>query len=231
MTPTNNNKTRILIVEDEKDVCEIVSYNLSSEGYIVDEAYSAEEAMALKLEKYHLLLLDVMMGKMSGFKLAEKIRKERNLDVPIIFLTAKDSENDLLTGFSIGADDYISKPFSIKELIARVKAQLKRTLASSKTVDTITIDNLEIDSVTKKISIDNKSVALTKTEFDILYLLATHIGRVFSREEIMQRVWKDDVIVGERTVDVNIARIRKKLGDTGLLIRNRSGYGYCFESP
>lgn len=221
---------RILIVDDEKDVCEIVSYNLASEGYDVDEAYSAEDAISLKLEKYDLLLLDVMMGRMSGFKLAEKIRKERNLEVPIIFLTAKDTENDLLTGFSIGADDYISKPFSIKELIARVRATLKRTLIDSKKKSSLTIDNLEIDTVTKKVLVDRKAVLLTKTEFDILFLLATNMGRVFSREEIMNRVWKDDVIVGERTVDVNIARIRKKLGETGLLIRNRSGYGYCFES-
>ncbi len=223
-------KARILIVEDEKDVCEIVSYNLASEGYDVDEAYSAEEALSLKLERYDLLLLDVMMGKMSGFKLAEKLRKEKNLNVPIIFLTAKDTENDLLTGFSLGADDYISKPFSIKELIARVRAILKRTLTDSEKKASITIDNLEIDTVTKKVSVDGKVTILTKTEFDILYLLATNIGRVFSREEIMNRVWNDDVIVGERAVDVNIARIRKKLGETGLLIRNRSGYGYCFES-
>jgi DNA-binding response OmpR family regulator len=222
-------KPRILIVEDEKDVCEIVSYNLANEGFEVDEAYSAEEALTLKLEKYDLLLLDVMMGKISGFKLAEKIRKEKNLEVPIIFLTAKDTENDLLTGFSIGADDYISKPFSVKELIARIKALLKRT-STEKTEDKVVdFDNLKIDAASKKVTVGGNTLVLTKTEFDILFLLATNLDRVFSREDIMQRVWKDDVIVGERTVDVNIARIRKKLGSSGSIIKNRSGYGYCFE--
>jgi len=227
--PTKMKRPRILIVEDEKDVCEIVSYNLSNEGFDVDEAYSAEGALKLKLERYDLLLLDVMMGDISGFRLAEKVRKEKKLEVPIIFLTAKDTENDLLTGFSIGADDYIAKPFSVKELIVRVKALLKRTKGEKPEEIVLEFDELKIDAISKTVCVGGNLIVLTKTEFEILMVLATNRGRIFSREDLLHRVWKDDVIVGERTVDVNIARLRKKLGTCGKFIKNRSGYGYCFE--
>ncbi len=223
-------KIKILVVDDEKDLCEILKFNLENENFTVDTAYSAEEAITKKLEKYDLLILDIMMGKMSGFKLADKIRKERKLSVPIIFLTAKDTENDTLTGFSLGADDYISKPFSIKQVIARVKAVLNRTGSSGKTEENIMVKNLKIDIDSKKLIIDNTPVNLTKKEFDILKLLIENQGKIFSREEIMDYVWKDDVIVSNRTVDVNIARMRKKLGKYGKALVNRSGYGYCFEA-
>jgi len=221
---------KILVVDDEQDLCEILKFNLENEGFAVDVAYSAEETINLKLNKYDLLLLDVMMGKMSGFKLAEKIRKERKLTVPIIFLTAKDTDNDALTGFSLGCDDYISKPFSVRQVIARVKAVLNRTKSTGRKEENIIIEKMLIDVNSKKIMIENKPVNLTKKEFEILLLLVENQERVFSREEIMDYVWKDDVIVGDRTVDVNITRIRKKLGSYGQALVNRSGYGYCFDS-
>lgn len=223
-------KNKILVIDDEKDLCEILKFNLENENFSVDVVFSAEEAINLKLEKYDLLLLDVMMGRMSGFKLAYKIRKERNLSVPIIFLTAKDTENDALTGFSLGADDYISKPFSIRHVIARVKAVLNRTKSTGTKDKTIIIKNLKINAERKKVIIDNIPANLTKKEFDILQLLIENQGKIFSREEILDYIWGDDVIVSDRTVDVNITRIRKKLGKYGKALVNRSGYGYCFEA-
>lgn len=222
-------KYRILVVEDEEDLCEILKFNLESEGFLVDVANSAEEAALLKLERYDVFLLDVMMGKMSGFRLAEKIRRERNLETPVIFLTARDTENDLLTGFSLGADDYIAKPFSVREVIARVKAVLKRTGGKGETEENVEIDDLKIDVKTKQVLVKDESANLTRTEFEIILLLAAHPDRIFSRDEIISKVWPDDVVVSDRTVDVHVARIRKKLGDYGRMLVNRSGYGYRFE--
>ncbi len=221
---------KILVVDDEQDLCEILKFNLENEGFAVDVAYSAEDAINLKLNKYDLLLLDVMMGKMSGFRLAEKIRKERKLHIPIIFLTAKDTDNDALTGFSLGADDYISKPFSVRQVIARVKAVLNRTKYEAKRSENLVIENMVVDVNSKKVILDGNYVKLTKKEFEILLLLVENQERIYSREEIMDYVWKDDIIVGNRTVDVNITRIRKKLGKYGKALTNRSGYGYCFDS-
>lgn len=223
-------KAKILIVDDEEDLCEILQFNLESEGFETDVAYSSEEALKKPLENYALILLDVMMGKMSGFKLAEKLRKERKMDIPIIFLTAKNTENDTLTGFNLGADDYIPKPFSIKEVIARVKAVIKRTSDEFESKEQlIKIKGLILDKVKKKLFVDNKTVYLTKKEFEILQLLMQYIGRIFSRDEILDRIWKNEVIVIDRTVDVNITRLRKKIGKYGKYIVSRSGYGYCFE--
>ncbi len=222
-------KAKILVVDDEEDICEILKYNLENEGYEVNVAHSAEDAMKLKIDKYALIVLDVMMGKMSGFKMAEKIRKEKLLNIPIIFLTAKDTENDTLTGFILGADDYIVKPFSIRQVIARVKAVLNRTAGTAKAEEKLSFKGLEIDFISKKILVNKKEVCFTKKEFDILVLLAENQGRVFSREEIMDNVWGGDVIVGERTIDVNITRIRKKLGPYQEALINRFGYGYCFD--
>ena len=220
----------ILIVDDEPDIREILQFNLESEGFVVESAISAEQALKL-LEKdsYRLILLDVMMGGMSGFRMAEKLRKEGNL-TPIIFLTAKDTENDMLTGFSTGGDDYISKPFSIKEVIARVKAVLKRTDKDFKKEEKneFNFDGLSIDLVSKQIHIDGLQVVLTKKEFEILYLLSKNPLRVYSREEILDKVWGDESYVLERTVDVHITRLRKKMGSYAVYITNRSGYGYCF---
>jgi two-component system, OmpR family, alkaline phosphatase synthesis response regulator PhoP len=221
---------RILIVDDEEDLCEILQYNLNNEGFRTDIAHSGEEAVTLDLSGFDLILLDVMMGPMSGFKLADKIRKEMNNNVPIIFLTAKDTENDLLTGFSIGADDYISKPFSVNELTARVKAVLKRTINENvKSQSVIRYGNLEIDTVRKRIIIDGVRTELTKKEYEILKVLLDNQGKVFSREELLSLVWGKSVIVTERTIDVNMTRLRSKLGTSGQYLKNKTGYGYYFE--
>lgn len=222
----------ILVVDDEEDLCEILKFNLETEGNEVDTAYSAEEALTLNLTDYDLLLLDVMMGEISGFKLASMLKKnEKTAHIPIIFLTAKDTENDMLTGFNLGADDYISKPFSIKQVQARVKAVLRRSMEEKKPVNEniLTYNTLKLDTQRIKASINGEEVALTKKEFEILKLLLENINHVFSREEILSRVWKDEVYVLDRTIDVNITRLRKKIGEYGKNIVTRLGFGYCFE--
>ena len=224
---------KILAVDDEEDLCEILKFNLEIEGYEVDTAFSAEEALKLDLTQYNLLLLDVMMGEISGFKMASMLRKnEKTANIPIIFLTAKDTENDMLTGFNVGADDYISKPFSIRQVIARVKAVLRRTAESNerKTSDVLTYGTLELDTKRIKASIDGQEIPLTKKEFEVLKLLLEDRGNVFSREEILSRIWKDEAYVLDRTIDVNITRLRKKISPYGKNIVTRLGFGYCFEA-
>lgn len=222
-------KYRILIVDDEKDLCEILQFNLESEGFNIEIAYSGEEALKKELQEFDLILLDVMMEGVSGYKVANTIRKQLQLSVPIIFLTAKIGENDVLTGFNVGADDYISKPFSIKEVVARIKAILKRGQGSSDNSNVVAFQEMKIDLKKKTITIAGDNVNLTRKEFEILSLLAKNRGQYISREEILKRIWKDDVIVTERNVDVNIARLRKKIGDYGSNIKGKSGYGYCFQ--
>ena len=209
------NDYRILVVDDEEDLCEILKFNLENEGYEVDTANSAEEAMKMDISSYHLILLDVMMGEISGFKMANMLKKDKKTaKVPIIFITAKDTENDTVTGFNLGADDYISKPFSIAVL----------------TSERLVYQSLVIDITKKKVSIDGEEVQLTKKEFEILLLLVQNKGRVFSREDILTRIWSDEVYVLDRTIDVNITRLRKKIGEYGKCIVTRLGYGYCFEA-
>jgi DNA-binding response OmpR family regulator len=222
---------RILVVEDEEDLNEILKFNLESEGYQVDTSFSAEEALKRDLTIYHLMILDVMMGKISGFSLAQKIRKEMQLDVPIIFLTARDTENDLLTGFNVGADDYIAKPFSIRALQARVKAVLKRVknLNEDTGATSMNIGEIILDLESKRLNIGDKKIELTRKEYEIISLLAKSPGRIFSREEILRRIWESDVIVIDRTVDVNITRLRRKMEEYGCYIRNKPGFGYYFE--
>lgn len=224
---------RILVVDDEEDLCEILQFNLESEGFNVDIAYSAEDALKKDLSVYNLLLLDVMMGQISGFKMARIVRENPNLaQIPIMFLTAKDTENDKLTGFNIGADDYISKPFSIREVVARVKALIRRTNISKNpevASEDLVYMGLTIRITKKKVLLNGKELAFTKKEFEILKLFLENRNRVFSREEILSRVWSDEVIVLDRTIDVNITRLRKKIGDYGRNIVTRLGYGYCFE--
>lgn len=227
------NDYRILVVDDEEDLCEILKFNLENEGYEVDTANSAEEALKMNISSYHLLLLDVMMGEISGFKMANILKKDKKTaQVPIIFITAKDTENDTVTGFNLGADDYISKPFSLREVIARVKAVLRRTTTSDmeKVPEQLSYQSLVIDITKKKVSIDGEEVPLTKKEFEILFLLLQNKGRVFSREDILSRIWSDEVYVLDRTIDVNITRLRKKIGIYGKRIVTRLGYGYCFET-
>ena len=226
------NDYRILVVDDEEDLCEILKFNLENEGYEVDTANSAEEALKMNISSYHLLLLDVMMGEISGFKMANLLKKDKKTaQVPIIFITAKDTENDTVTGFNLGADDYISKPFSLREVIAR-EAVLRRTATSDteKAPEQLCYQSLVIDITKKKVSIDGEEVPLTKKEFEILFLLLQNKGRVFSREDILSRIWSDEVYVLDRTIDVNITRLRKKIGTYGKRIVTRLGYGYCFET-
>jgi two-component system alkaline phosphatase synthesis response regulator PhoP len=221
---------KILIVDDEEDLCEILQYNLDNEGFITDVAHSAEEVLTMPVHDFDLLILDVMMGPLSGFKLADKLRKEQNNPIPIIFLTAKDTENDLLTGFSLGADDYISKPFSINELTARVKAVLKRSdPGKSKSKTLVSYGEVELDTLRKRMVIGNEKIELTRKEFEILKLLIENHGKIYSREDILNIVWEKDVIVTNRTVDVNITRLRSKLGKHGSSLKNKTGYGYYFE--
>lgn len=223
---------KILVVDDEEDLCEILKFNLETEGYEVDTAFCAEEALKMNLNDYQLLLLDVMMGDISGFKMASILRKnEKTAHIPIIFLTAKDTENDMLTGFNLGADDYISKPFSIRQVLARVKAVLRRTTEKNKTKEPerLEYETLSLDTKRIKAFVDDKEIPLTKKEFEILKLLLENKGNVFSREEILSRIWKDEVYVLDRTIDVNITRLRKKIDPYGKNIVTRLGFGYCFE--
>lgn len=233
---------KILVVDDEQDLCEILQFNLSRQGYEVEVAYSAEEAMPrLQATAYDLVLLDVMMEGMSGFELAERMKHDAKLAaIPIIFCTAKDTEDDTLRGFGLGADDYIAKPFRISEVLARVSAVLRRSGMSQIPINNketsapppeLTYQNLKVDLPEKRVYITGSEVTLTRKEYDILVLLMSNQGHIFSREDILAKVWPDDVFVLDRSVDVSIARLRKKLGqEYARCIVSRSGYGYVFQS-
>lgn len=221
---------KILVVDDEAGIREIIQFNLENAGFEVDCASSAEEALEKLGQEHCLILLDVMMSGMSGFRMAEVLRKEKNNQIPIIFLTAKTDQNDLLTGFSAGGDDYISKPFSINEVIARVRAVLKRTerTVESNSSDLIEAGAVRIDVSRKLVYVEGESVVFSKKEFEVLTLLASHPGQIYSREDIINELWKDAPYVLDRTVDVHIARIRSKLGNCKNYIVNRTGFGYIF---
>lgn len=223
-------KHKILVVDDEESLCEILQFNLEVEGYDVDVAYSAEQALGMHPERYSLILLDVMMGETSGFRMA-RILKENpaTAQVPVIFCTARDSEDDTVAGLNLGADDYIAKPFSIREVLARVRSVLRRTATAEAEPETIAFEGLEMDLRRKACTLDGQELALTKKEFEILALLIAHRGVIFSREEILHRIWSDEVIVLDRTIDVNITRLRRKIGPYGKHIVTRLGYGYGFE--
>jgi DNA-binding response OmpR family regulator len=219
---------KILVVDDEPDLREILQCNLEAAGYDVDTASSAEEALQMMDPCPSPLLLDVMMGGMSGFALAKVLREERGLKVPIIFLTAKDTEDDLLHGFSVGADDYISKPFSLQEVMARVKAVLRRAEVTESAERPTSAELLQLDAERKVVRIGSAEIPLSKKEFGILNILTANPGKVFSREQILEEVWQGESYVLDRTVDVHIAHVRKKLGEMGNRIVNRQGHGYCF---
>ena len=225
--------SRILVVDDEQDLCEILKFNLETEGYQVETANSAEEALEKDIASYNLLLLDVMMGGMSGFQLAKQLKNSEVAHIPIIFLTARDTENDTVTGFNLGADDYISKPFSIREVMVRVRAVLRRTasrLEGAEEPAVISYQGLLLNLDKKSVSVDGEDVPFTKTEFELLRLLLEERGRVFSRQELIDRVWSKDVLVLDRTVDVNITRMRKKIGKFAKCIVTRLGFGYYFDA-
>ncbi|HIZ86608.1 MAG TPA: response regulator transcription factor [Candidatus Coprenecus pullistercoris] len=235
---------KILIVDDEESICEILQFNLEVEGYEVEVAYSAEEALGKDIKSFSLILLDIMMGGMSGFKMAQMLKKDPDTaSIPIIFCTAKDTEDNKIAGLTLGADDYISKPFSVREVVARVKSVLRRCdrqprpgvqmqESSSRTEmdgDSITYNGLRLDLLKHKCYIDGQEVQLTKKEMEIMVLFLRNSGRVLSREEILHNVWSDEVVVLDRTIDVNITRLRKKIGEYGKFIVTRQGYGYGFD--
>ena len=233
------NRYRILVVDDEESLCEILKFNLEKEGYEVTTALSAEEALALDIKDMDLVILDIMMGELSGFGLARVLkRRSETSDIPIIFCSALDTADDKVKGLDIGADDYITKPYSIAEVLARVRSVLRRSerrsrpvnqVAESPDSNIITFEGLEVNNLNKRCFIDGSEIQLTRKEFDILVLLLTHRGKILSREQIMKQVWSDEVVVLDRTIDVNITRMRKKLGQYGNHIVTRTGYGYGFE--
>lgn len=224
-------KHRILVVDDEESLCEILQFNLEVEGYEVETAYSAEQAMAMHPERFSLILLDVMMGEMSGFRMAQMLKADpATASVPVIFCTAKDTEDDTVAGLNLGADDYIAKPFSVREVLARVRSVLRRTSRQQSETGTVGFEGLQLDLRCKVCTVDGVPTQLTKKEFEILALLLKHPGVVFSREEMLHRIWSDEVIVLGRTVDVNITRLRRKIGRYGEHIITRLGYGYGFEA-
>ena len=228
---------KILVVDDESDICEILQYNLETEGFEVVTANSAEEALELPLQEFCLILLDVMMGEMSGFQMALRLKNNSSTaHIPIIFITALDGEDNLVKGLNIGADDYISKPLSMKEVKARVRAVLRRSAQSQpqsaaalQTNSKIVYEGITLDLNAKTATCDGQELVFTKLEFELLSFFLQHPNKVFSREDLLKNCWPQDVVVLDRTVDVNITRLRKKIGHYGKQIKTRVGYGYCFE--
>lgn len=228
------NQQRILVVDDEETLCEVLRFNLESDGYEVETATSAEKALTLDLSSFDLILLDIMMGDISGVQLASILKKRKDTtNIPLIFCTAKDSVDDMVGGLELGADDYITKPYSIKNVLARVKAVLRRVSASRGTDSmqeehALVFQGLKISLESKICRIDNQEIRMPKKELEILTLLLRHRGKVFSRDEILRAVWPEEVVVLDRVVDVNITRLRAKLGNYGKYIVTKLGYGYVF---
>ena len=226
---------RILIVDDEETLCEVLQLNLENEGYDVDIAFSAEEALTLDLKKYSLILLDIMMGGISGIKMAKMLKADiMTAEIPIIFCTARDSEDDMVMGLNLGADDYIMKPYTIRNVVARVKSVLRRTSgnksgnAQTEKPNILQVEGLKLDLEFKRCIVDDTEVKLAKKEFELLAYLISNRGKILSREQILSKVWKDEVVVLDRTIDVNITRVRSKIGSYGSYIVTRSGFGYGF---
>ncbi|MBO5920169.1 MAG: response regulator transcription factor [Bacteroidales bacterium] len=225
---------RILVVDDEETLCEVLKINLENEGFDVDVAYSAEEALTYDLKGYSLILLDIMMGNINGIRMAKMLKADLTTsNVPIIFCTAKDTEDDMIMGLNLGADDYIVKPYTIRNVIARVKTVLRRTQggkssASAGKSNMLTVEGLQLNLEFKRCEVDGTEVKLTKKEFELLAYLISHRGQICSREQLLSRVWSNEVVVLDRTIDVNITRLRSKIGKYGSYIITRSGFGYGF---
>ena len=226
---------RILIVDDEETLCEVLKLNLENEGYDVDIALSAEEALTYNLQTYSLILLDIMMGDISGIKMAKMLKADiSTADIPIIFCTARDTEDDMVMGLNLGADDYIMKPYTVRNVIARVKSVLRRTAShkvgnvSAEKPNRLVVEGLCLDLEFKRCTVDGQEVKLARKEFELLAYLIQHRGKICSREQILNRVWSDEVVVLDRTIDVNITRVRSKIGAYGSYIVTRSGFGYGF---
>lgn len=229
-----NTVKRILVVDDEETLCEALSFNLEAEGYSVDTAQSAEQALTLSLADYDLVLLDIMMGEISGIQLA-KIMKTNpaTASIPVIFCTAKDTEDDVITGLDLGADDYITKPYSLRTLMARVRSVLRRTSAATQTQDdgandTVSYKGLSLSPSQKTCTVDGVNVKMPRKEYEILFKLLSNKGRIYSRSDLLKEIWPDEVVVVDRVVDVNITRIRQKIGPYAANLVTKSGYGYGF---
>ena len=226
---------RILIVDDEETLCEVLQLNLENEGYDVDIVFSAEQALTLDLKQYSLILLDIMMGEISGIKMAKMLKADvSTANIPIIFCTARDSEDDMIMGLNLGADDYIMKPYTIRNVIARVKSVLRRAsghkgnnIAVEKN-NVLQVEGLQLDLEFKRCLVDGAEIKLARKEFELLAYLISHRGKILSREQILSKVWSDEVVVLDRTIDVNITRLRSKIGAYGSYIVTRSGFGYGF---
>ena len=225
---------RILIVDDEETLCEVLKLNLENEGYDVDIAFSAEQALTYDLKSYSLILLDIMMGEISGIKMAKMLKADvTTAEIPIIFCTARDTEDDMVMGLNLGADDYIVKPYTIRNVIARVKSVLRRTANHKNQIqaekpNVLKVEGLRLDLEFKRCTVDGADIKLTRKEFELLAYLLSHRGKICSREQILSRVWSDEVVVLDRTIDVNITRLRSKIGAYGQYIVTRSGFGYGF---
>ena len=220
---------RILVVDDERNLCDILLYNLSKAGYEAVAAFSAEEALEKEPTSFDLILLDVMLPGLSGYEFAQKLKTDiATNSIPIVFLSAMGAEDDKLHGFDLGADDYIPKPFSVREVLARIKAVLGRTSQPHSVIQELSYEGLKLNLVNKSVAADGEEIQLTKTEYEILKLFLEHRGQVFSRQEILDKVWPQGVVVSDRTVDVNITRMRKKIGRYSSCIVTRQGFGYLF---
>lgn len=227
-----NDTTRILVVDDEETLCEALRFNLEAEGYYVDTALSAEEALTMDLSAYSLILLDIMMGDINGTQLAAILKKkDTTAHIPIIFCTAKDAEDDMIGGLDLGADDYITKPYSIRNVLARVRTVLRRVSSISDFAPKdapVTYQNIAVYPERKLCTVNGEEVKMPRKEFEILLMLLRNPGRVFSREEILKKIWPEEVVVLDRVVDVNITRLRSKIGEYGKNIVTKPGYGYGF---
>lgn len=219
---------KILVVDDEMPICELMKINLELAGFNVDIANSAEEALQKHLADYALMVFDIMMGEISGLELVSKVRSMPDVaNVPIIVCTALGDEAPLIDGFTRGADDYIKKPFSMREFVVRVKSLLRRVKPEHPTI--AVYKTLALDSISKTCTIDGNEIALTKKEFDMLFLFLSNPDKIFSRDEILDKIWEKNVYVVDRTIDVNINRLRKKLGEYEQHIITKQGYGYGFK--
>lgn len=226
---------KILIVDDEETLCEVLKLNLESEGYDVDIAFSAEQALTYDLKSYSIILLDIMMGEINGVKMLKMLKsKEETSEIPIIFCTARDKEDDMIMGLNLGADDYITKPYTIRNVIARVKSVLRRTSGNKTNTNEqqnlLKVEGLQLDLEFKRCIVDGKEVKLAKKEFELLAYLILHRGKICSREQILSSVWNEEVVILDRTIDVNITRLRSKIGIYSSYIITRSGFGYGFRN-
>ena len=219
---------RILIVDDEETLCEVLKLNLENEGYDVDVAFSAEQALGYNIKEYSLILLDIMMGEISGIKMAKMLKNDvETANIPIIFCTARDTEDDMVMGLNLGADDYIMKPYTIRNVIARVKSVLRRTAShkvgnvSAEKPNRLVVEGLCLDLEFKRCTVDGQEVRLARKEFELLVYLVSHRGKILSREQILSHVWSDEVVVLDRTINVHITRVRSKIGAYGSYIVTR----------